>query len=195
MTRPTGTCLKQVIITGLPDGLNDEDREVRIQFAPASSNDPSYSGQQVPDFLLTNVDQDASTATGLEVSELIDLNDILYFAAKDPVVGWGLWKTTGSSSGVALVAAFGIQPVRQLTSVGNRLYFTASTAQHGEELWQSEGTAGTTVRVTDIVTGRFSSDIRQLTEVGPGLRRSPPPIRRVSVIYGRPPVRQVSHGD
>src|SRR5688500_3306290 len=52
---------------------------------------------------------------------------------------------------------------RDLTAVGATVYFTARDAQHGRELWRSDGTAAGTTLVKDIATGRASADPGELT--------------------------------
>jgi ELWxxDGT repeat protein len=55
---------------------------------------------------------------------------------------------------------------RNLTAVGDRLFFTASDPEHGDELWVSDGSASGTVVVADIVPGTGGSDPSELTTVG-----------------------------
>ena len=47
------------------------------------------------------------------------------------------------------------------TSFGGVLYFTASTFEHGRELWKTDGNSTTLVK--DIIDGNESSEIRELT--------------------------------
>ena len=46
------------------------------------------------------------------------------------------------------------------------VYFSASDATHGDELWKSDGTSSGTVLVSDIDPGTVSSHPRNLTVVG-----------------------------
>jgi ELWxxDGT repeat protein len=50
------------------------------------------------------------------------------------------------------------------TTVNGILYFTATDAEHGTELWKSDGTAEGTVLVADIFSGTATSSPRSLTE-------------------------------
>ena len=156
-----------ITVTGLPDSVNDEDRLVKVIFGLSASADPLYSGQQVEDVPFTNIDQDASVrSVGLNPLELLNVSDTLYFVAEHPVYGSSLWKTVGSSSGAALVRAFGSGKISQLTASGTRLYFAASTAEAGEELWQTDGTFASTSMVSELLAGPGRSDPRNLTVAG-----------------------------
>lgn len=64
-----------------------------------------------------------------------------------------------------LVAETGSSDPRELTKVGNTVFFTATDKTHGRELWKKEG-ASSAVLVKDIFVGTDSSDIRELTAVG-----------------------------
>jgi ELWxxDGT repeat protein len=89
--------------------------------------------------------------------DLTPFNGAVYFAATG-TDGSELWKTDGTTAGTVLVkdlwAGGGSDP-RELTVVGNRLFFLASDgpSAHGIELWTSDGTAAGTTRVTDLVPG------------------------------------------
>ena len=54
----------------------------------------------------------------------------------------------------------------QAAGAGTTLFFTASDALSGEELWASDGTAAGTRRVRDIRLGTASSEIVNLTAIG-----------------------------
>jgi ELWxxDGT repeat protein len=53
----------------------------------------------------------------------------------------------------------------QLTAVGDLLFFTPFTEQHGRELWRTDGTAAGTRLVRDIAPGPEDSDPHGLREV------------------------------
>jgi len=89
------------------------------------------------------------------------LGDSYYFE----VVNGDLWKTDGTPSGTSLVAAIGsvgptIRPVR----VGEWLYYVGYDADHGHELWRTDGVS--TVRVVDINAGTGSSMPNRLAAMG-----------------------------
>ena len=96
------------------------------------------------------------------------LNDSLaFFQATDGVRGVELWKTNGTASGTEMLA--NIYPndnpsilnyhIKQMTPVGNLLYFTADNTVNGSELWKTNGTATGTSLVKDIYPGSNWSEI------------------------------------
>ncbi len=88
------------------------------------------------------------------------LNNTLYFSAFSPDSGRELWKTDGTGAGTVLVSDLvpgstgsNQSTLYKLTAAGNLVYFVASTAAHGEELWRTDGTAAGTILVKDIRPG------------------------------------------
>jgi ELWxxDGT repeat protein len=95
---------------------------------------------------------------------LTAVGNILYFTAYDNVNGRELWKSDGTEAGTVLVKDIRTgrdeeedEPLDgnldELIAVGSTLYFSANDGTHGDELWKSNGTSETTVRVKDIYTG------------------------------------------
>ncbi|NCS18482.1 MAG: hyalin, partial [Microcystis aeruginosa G13-12] len=80
------------------------------------------------------------------------------------------WKSDGTAAGTVLVKD--IRPgssnsyPRNLTAVGNTLFFNANDGVNGEELWKSDGTATGTVLLKDILPGVSRSFPVSLTAVG-----------------------------
>lgn len=64
-----------------------------------------------------------------------------------------------------IFAGSGDSSPRNLTDVNGTLFFTARTANHGIELWKSNGTPASTVLVKDIHTGTANANPAHLTNV------------------------------
>src|SRR5262249_56515306 len=94
------------------------------------------------------------------------VNGTLFFTANDGVNGTELWKSDGTAAGTVLVKDIrpGNSPYgfplssspRNLTAVGDELFFSANDGISGLELWKSDGTATGTVLVKDIRPGSSS---------------------------------------
>ena len=63
----------------------------------------------------------------------------MYFAATDATAGVELWQTDGTEAGTTRVADINPGPAdsspKELTAVGNALFFAATTLAEGQELW------------------------------------------------------------
>lgn len=68
-----------------------------------------------------------------------------------------------------IVPGAGGSDPRNLVAVNGTLFFTATDAVHGRELWKSDGTAAGTVLVKDILPGAGDSTAHELTRVGNAL--------------------------
>lgn len=87
---------------------------------------------------------------------LVNINNILYFTAKDAIHGRELWKSDGTESGTSIVKD--IRPndnseyngPLELLEFNGKLYFTANNDINGYELWTSDGTESGTKMVKDI---------------------------------------------
>ena len=98
---------------------------------------------------------------------------IIFFTAGGPTTerasDWELWKTDGTAAGTVRVRdvrpGLGSSNPRNLTAVGNAVYFVADDGIHGPELWRSDGTEAGTVIVKDV---RAAGDprIAELTALG-----------------------------
>lgn len=106
----------------------------------------------------------AAAANGVDPDESplpVVIGSTAFFTANDGTAGFELWKTDGTSGGTVLVkdvnpgspSLSAPQFAPAMAAVGTRLYFEATTAAQGTELWTSDGTeAGTTI-VKDLFTG------------------------------------------
>jgi ELWxxDGT repeat protein len=107
---------------------------------------------------------------GLPPIYLTNANGTLFFSAvTDPDVGNELWKSDGTPTGTVMVKKINPNPLepsepRQLTSIGNNLYFIAYTGEY--ELWKSDGTEAGTVMVKNIrMDDLYENDIDVLSNV------------------------------
>jgi ELWxxDGT repeat protein len=95
------------------------------------------------------------------------------------VAGRELWKSDGTAAGTVRVKDifpgtfdfFGYtypnsSYPEELTAVGGTLFFVATNGRKGRELWRSDGTAASTVRVMDILPGAVGSYPSNLTRMG-----------------------------
>jgi ELWxxDGT repeat protein len=104
-------------------------------------------------------------------SSMLVVDDILYINARNFVGDMGLFKSDGTSVGTVLLKVFPkAQAIQfyypEMTEWNGHVYFAANTPEHGIELWKTDGTAGGTVRVTDLATGPASSRPSWFTRVG-----------------------------
>lgn len=102
---------------------------------------------------------------------LTPVGDLVYFTAAGPG-GMELWVTDGSLFGAHRVRDIVPGPrgsfPRDLTAVGNRLFFTADDGTSGREIWSSDGTTAGTARVADLAPGPEGSFPQRLTAVSLG---------------------------
>ncbi|HXU45214.1 MAG TPA: ELWxxDGT repeat protein [Thermoanaerobaculia bacterium] len=83
-----------------------------------------------------------------------------------------LWTSDGTIEGtreLLTASAPGVMdaaPLKQLTPVGGRVFFTARDVEHGEELWVTDGTVAGTRLVIDLRPGVEPSSPRWLTAFG-----------------------------
>ncbi len=116
----------------------------------------------------------APVAPGYAPRELTALNGALYF-----VTGLGqggdqvLWRTDGTST--VQVLSFPLVPLAAapdqgypngLTAFAGHLFFAAADAEHGVELWMSDGTPGGTQMLRDLLPGPESAIPSNFTVAG-----------------------------
>lgn len=94
---------------------------------------------------------------------------VVFFVADDGQHGRELWISDGTGWGTGLVRDIRAGPessaISELTSAGNRVFFTAVN-KDGRELWVSDGTRSGTKRVRDIFRGPIGSEPSLLTPYG-----------------------------
>jgi ELWxxDGT repeat protein len=100
-------------------------------------------------------------------SNMVAVNDVVYFVGTDSAHGTELWKTDGTQIGTMLVkdifTGMNSSYPQLLTRVDDRLFFIATTPDAGQELWTSDGSDTGTERVKDIRPGLQDSSPAQLT--------------------------------
>jgi ELWxxDGT repeat protein len=127
----------------------------------------------------TRMLRDISAAGSSLPMEPVAIDGLAYFSAGDPEHGRELWQTDGTPGGTQLVADLNPGPAdsapASLTYAGNLLYFAATTAANGTELWayappdtaievfdtrapESAGAATFRVRLTRASTRRVTVD-------------------------------------
>ncbi|WP_223643237.1 ELWxxDGT repeat protein [Corallococcus sp. EGB] len=101
-----------------------------------------------------------------------DFQGTLHFAVNYEDGRKGLWRTTGTAAGTTEVKAFPATPgsrsslLSQLTATPTQLFFQATDAAHGNELWVSDGTTAGTRLVKDVTPGVEDSYLTHLTAAG-----------------------------
>lgn len=110
---------------------------------------------------------------GSSPQELVSISNILYFTAKNGVSGRELWKSDGTVNGTTLIKdifpggeSYTVYWPKDLTPVGNLLYFTAGTRNVNRQLWKTDGTEKGTVLVSPIPGGLSGFEPWYLMRVG-----------------------------
>lgn len=97
-------------------------------------------------------------------------SNLFFVAAVSGFQGNELWVTQGTPESTVMVKEINFAPhqstfytVPQFIVIDQTIYFLATDAEHGAELWSSQGTEQTTQVVADILPGADSSIPNQLT--------------------------------
>ena len=80
---------------------------------------------------------------------------IFFFTTDNPISELALWRTDGTAEGTLDLHAFATSS--RLAVVDDRVFFRGWDAEHGEELWVSDGSQAGTRRVADIAPGSADS--------------------------------------
>lgn len=103
----------------------------------------------------------------------LEVDGVLYFAARDRAHGNELWRTDGTEAGTWLVDDLCPGPCPSdpwpRAAVGDRLLFNAHDGVHGDELWSTEGGRGDAVLIHESVPGPdpgHSHLLAELTALG-----------------------------
>jgi ELWxxDGT repeat protein len=107
-------------------------------------------------------------------SFLTNFNGTLFFSANDGISGTELWKSNGTPGGTMMVKDINTVPGNSsnpssLAVLNGTLFFSATDGtaggDHGQELWQSDGSPDGTTMVADINPGTAGSNPFSLTSV------------------------------
>ncbi|MEZ5964146.1 MAG: hypothetical protein R3F56_09900 [Planctomycetota bacterium] len=90
-------------------------------------------------------------------------NGVVFFA--NTATGSTLFRVAGPGQAPVRLLPAGVTP-QQMLDVGADIYFTATDAAHGIELWVSQGNAGDARLVADILPGPGTSAITRMTRLG-----------------------------
>ncbi|KFE70060.1 hypothetical protein [Hyalangium minutum] len=103
---------------------------------------------------------------------LVEFRGQLYFALNFEDGRTALWKSAGTGATTTEVKGFAALPpwtfarVGELTPAEDTLFFLATEAATGSELWATDGTPGGTRLVREITPGSEGSNLRPLSRVG-----------------------------
>lgn len=111
--------------------------------------------------------------TGLGTGKDVALVDRIFYAASNGADGFELWSSTGAAGSELAVGNIEPGPLGQFTAgtaptwaaANGLLYYTASTAANGTELWRSDGTKAGTFLLSDLTPGAPSSTISNMVEL------------------------------
>lgn len=96
----------------------------------------------------------------------VQLNNKVYFAADDNIHGLELWASDGTAAGTYLVknispdaggGVYGNGSPQGFCVYNNKVYFSATDGEHGQELWVTDGTEANTKMVKDVQPGSDGS--------------------------------------
>ncbi|MBO1900673.1 hypothetical protein J4H92_01770 [Leucobacter weissii] len=111
------------------------------------------------------------TAQGVDPHSITAVGNRVYFTGRTATSPLSqLWTSDGTATGTRMLTNFTNAPLTSafinssFQAVGNTLYFTATTAKHGHELYTAVGTKVSLVK--DLTPGTASSRISHLTAFG-----------------------------
>ncbi|MEN3943260.1 ELWxxDGT repeat protein [Prosthecobacter sp. SYSU 5D2] len=119
------------------------------------------TGQEITQ-ILKDVNQETPVADESSKS-MVKLGNTLYLAIDTPLTGSELWRSDGTLEGTQLVLdivpGIGGSEPRNLTVVGNRVFFTALNAELGRDLWVTNGQAAGTRLLKSFAVGEDPTNL------------------------------------
>ena len=104
------------------------------------------------------------------MSQMIEMNGSVYFAATSGALDYALWSTDGTTAGTKIVHQFTVDyddcPPNNFVVLNSKLYFAADDVETGCELWTSDGTDAGTTLVADVVPGGGGAYPTQMIAMG-----------------------------
>jgi ELWxxDGT repeat protein len=99
------------------------------------------------------------------VESAVDSAGRLFFLVQLLETNFSLWRSEGTPGSTVRLTPpeLRIKASEPLRAVGDRVFFVAADADHGEELWMSDGTAAGTRQVADLAPGSEGCEPRSLT--------------------------------
>ncbi len=105
----------------------------------------------------------ARSSPGYSLGQITVVGGKLYFTTGDGSKGEEVWASDGTTQGTSVVQDFPAPPatahysqyanLSDLTAFGGKVAFIADSGSSGTQVWISDGTAGGTVKLTDIAQG------------------------------------------
>jgi ELWxxDGT repeat protein len=106
-------------------------------------------------------------------TSLADVNGTLFFGANDGTGGNQLWSSNGTAAGTVKIHTFtpgategSVFANSSFVKLGSIVLFAANDAEHGRELWRTDGTDLATSLVKDLAPGPDSSSPSNLVVAG-----------------------------
>lgn len=164
LTPPINLAAQVIIMSKTGKLIKQACMKIYVMLCIATCIINMQASAQAPDVLKDingSVTLPSQSTTGYN---FVTMNGFTYFVADDGINGYELWKTDGTTSGTSLVKDInpGITGIPTATppalvAMNGFIYFAATTAANGQELWKSDGTEAGTVIVKDIVAGTTGS--------------------------------------
>jgi ELWxxDGT repeat protein len=106
----------------------------------------------------------------IDANQMLAWNGSLYFVEVNK-----LWVSDGTTDGSTILGQFlpAVDPqssaIMGFTGLGSQVFFAAGDAEHGNELWKTDGSAAGTLLVKDIYSGMMGSDPQPVATIGSAL--------------------------